>query len=85
MLVRRLSPKEVAAEMGCSVATARARMRQIVHTEKPLTVTESEISMWYEKREYHPVEDQKRIRTYCRHMAVDEQENYLIPRRRSKK
>ena len=83
MIVRRLNPREVAAAMSCSVATARARMRQMVHTEAPLTVTEVELEHWWEDRTRGPVPQVTRTtRPYCRHMKQEEGQRFLIPRKR---
>ena len=83
MSVHRLGSKEVAAEMNCSVATARARMRQMVHTEAPLTVTDIELERWWAERTREPVPQTKRTsRLYCRHMKPDEGQKFLIPRKR---
>lgn len=87
MLTRRLKPKEVAAEMDCCVATARARMRQtMVHTEKPLTVTEDELKRWWNKKSLEPLKKAKKTtRTYCRHMQPEENEKFLISRKRPRR
>ena len=83
MLTSRLSPKQVAAEMNCSVATARARMRQMIHTENPLTVTEEEVARWWEERTRGPVPKTKHtVRPYCRHMKPEDGQKFLIPRKR---
>ena len=82
MLVRRLSPSDVAAVMNCSLATARTRMRQMVHTERPLTVTEVEIERWYATRTYEPRAQCRQKRTYQKRISPAEGEKYLIPRRR---
>ena len=81
---RHLTPKEVAASMGCGMATARARMRgQMIHTEAPLTVTEEELERWWTDRTHGPVQKEKRTtRQYCRHMKPDEGQKFLIPRKR---
>lgn len=84
MLVRRLTPREVAAHMRCSVATARDRMRQMTHTERPLTVTEDAIERWYAERTVESIKKEKRIaRSYHRHIAPTPGE-FLIPRKRPK-
>ncbi len=85
MLTRRLKPKEVAAEMNCSVATARIRMRQMTHTENPLTVTEDAVERWWKD---HTLEAspkaKKTARPYCRHMKMEEDEKFIISRKRPK-
>ena len=87
MLTRRLKPKEVAAEMGCCMATARARMRQtMVHTEKPLTVTEDELKRWWNDKSLEPIKKTKKTRRpYSKHMKPEENEKYLIPRKRPRR
>lgn len=85
MLVRRLSPSDVAAVMTCSLATARTRMRQMVHTEHPLTVTESEIERWYADRTYEPLTQQRQKRPYQRRIQPEESDRFLIPRRRTQR
>ncbi len=83
MMVRRLNPREVAAAMSCSVATARARMRQMVHTEAPLTVTEEALERWWADRTREPVPKTKHtVRPYCRHMKPDGDQKFLISRKR---
>ena len=82
MLVHRMRPKEVAAKMNCSVATARARMRQMVHTEKPLTVTETEFDRWYTKKLQPPINTSRKKRDYVRRIKQDPGEKFLISRHR---
>jgi len=85
MLVRRLSPKDVAAHMGCSVATARDRMRQMTHTETPLTVTEEAIEHWYAERTVESVKRPTRTtRAYQKHIVPMPGESFLISRKRPK-
>lgn len=85
MLVRRLTPREVAAHMRCSVATARDRMRQMTHTENPLTVTEEAIERWYAERTVESTKREKSTaRSYHRHIAPTPGEVFLIPRKRPK-
>lgn len=62
MPVRHLTSREVAEEMGCTMETARARMRQMVHTVSPLTVTEYELRRWWTARTRLP--DKKTKYTY---------------------
>lgn len=83
MLVNRMRPKEVAAIMKCSVPTARARMRQMVHTEKPLTVTETEFNRWYIAKETYPNNTSRKKRAYHKRILPEEGEKFLIPRRRT--
>ena len=82
MLLRRLNPSEVAVVMNCSLATARTRMRQMVHTEHPLTVTEAEIERWYAGRTYEPLAQCRKRRPYQKRISTAEGEKFLIPRKR---
>lgn len=41
-----LNVADIAARYKCSLPTARARMRQMEHMEKPLMVTESAVRLW---------------------------------------
>lgn len=41
-----LNVADIAARYKCSLPTARARMRQMEHMEKPLMVTESAVRAW---------------------------------------
>ena len=82
MLQHHLTVKEVAEHMGCSATTARIRMRQMVHTESPLTVTENELNRWWNERTFAPVSKIKHSdRTYCHHMTKPDGK-FLIPRKR---
>ncbi len=85
MLTRRLKPKEVAAGMNCCLATARIRMRQMVHTEKPLTVKESEVERWWNEHNQEPIKKTKKTtRPYSKHIKTEGNDKYLIPRKRPK-
>lgn len=49
-----LTAKEVAERYRCSPDTARRYMRQMVHMEHPLMVTEKAVSEWEQSRTYYP-------------------------------
>lgn len=52
---RLLSAKEVGALIGYRDGDAvRRAMRQMIHTEKPLRVTESALERWISERSYRP-------------------------------
>ena len=51
---RLLTAKEVAERYRCSPDTARRYMRQMVHMEHPLMVTEKAVSEWEQSRTYYP-------------------------------
>lgn len=50
-----LGVAEIRERYGCSEATARKYMRQMVHMEKPLRVTEDAVAAWEIGRTYNPV------------------------------
>ena len=52
---RLLSAKEVGALIGYRDGDAvRRAMRQMIHTERPLRVTESALERWISERSYKP-------------------------------
>lgn len=51
-----LGVAEIRERYGCSEATARKYMRQMVHMEKPLRVTEDAVAAWEIERTYNPVD-----------------------------
>lgn len=53
-----LTPADIAARYKCSLPTARARMRQMEHMEKPLMVTESAVRLWEAGKMVSPGEPQ---------------------------
>lgn len=50
-----LNVADIAARYKCSLSTARSRMRQMEHMEKPLLVSESAIIKWEQSKTYRPV------------------------------
>ena len=54
MLSEIFKPQDIANRYGCSVRTARRYMRQMRHTENPLTVTEQAIRDWDLMRTVYP-------------------------------
>ena len=59
MTERLYRSNDVAVRYGCSVQTARSYMRQMKHTEKPLTVRESDMLLWDAMRTVDPAEKKK--------------------------
>ncbi len=51
---RLLRAEDIAERYSCSVKTARKYMRQMRHTEAPLTVTEAAVLAWDAKRTIDP-------------------------------
>lgn len=51
---RLLTAKEVTERYRCSPDTARRYIRQMVHMERPLMVTEKAVSEWEQSRTYYP-------------------------------
>ena len=54
-----LNVADIAARYKCSLPTARARMRQMEHMEKPLMVTESAVRAWEAGKTLSPGETAK--------------------------
>ena len=54
-----LNVADIAARYKCSLPTARARMRQMEHMEKPLMVTESAVRAWEAGKMLSPGETAK--------------------------
>ena len=54
-----LNVADIAARYKCSLPTARARMRQMEHMEKPLMVTESAVRAWEAGKMFSPGETAK--------------------------
>lgn len=76
---------DVAARYGCSVQTARVYMRQMKHTEKPLTVRESDMLLWDSMRTVDPdakKKTQKRSAVMTSSFTRSADGKYHIPRRR---
>ena len=81
---RLLSAKEVGALIGYRDGDAvRRAMRQMIHTEKPLRVTESALQKWINERSYRPGIGDRDIGIRCQEKGrnrVPEAER--IPRRK---
>ena len=52
-----LTPADIAARYKCSLPTARARMRQMEHMEKPYMVRQSVVEAWDRSRTVRPAEE----------------------------
>ena len=75
---RLLSAREVAEVIGYRDGDAvRRAMRQMIHTEKPLRVTESALQRWINERSYSPGGEQ--VKRKGRNRLPEDQR---IPRRR---
>lgn len=59
MVDRLYCSNDIAARYDCSITTARAYMRKMRHTEKPLRVRERDLLMWEEARTVDPAEKKK--------------------------
>lgn len=49
-----LNANDIAFRYKCSLPTARSRMRQMKHMEKPLLVTEDAIVEWEQNKTFQP-------------------------------
>ena len=58
---RLLNVGAVCELFGCKAATARKRMREMEHTEKPLMVTERAVRSWVQKHTLPPEDEIKRM------------------------
>lgn len=83
MTERLYRANDVAARYSVSVQTARAYMRQMRHTEKPLTVRESDMLSWDFERMIDPAEKkkQKRVTRTTSSFQRSADGKYHIPRR----
>jgi len=72
---------DIRKRYGCAESTARKYMRQMRHTEKPLTVTESAIKEWDDERTVHPVREVKTGRVARKKMA--RHDGHIVPRIRT--
>ena len=85
---RLLNPADIAARYQCSLPTARARMRQMLHMEKPLMVTEAAVLAWEREKTVCPGEatapkKKPQRRTGWEAPPMDANGKYHIPRRRA--
>lgn len=80
-----LTPKDLAERWKCSTVTARSRMRQMIHLEKPLLVRESTVAAWENARLMGPglKSARRKSQTGQGGPARYEQGKHLIPRRRA--
>ena len=53
---RLLSVKDIQSRYQCSPATARKYMRQMVHMEQPMMVSEKAVAEWESGRLYFPAD-----------------------------
>lgn len=60
---RLMSVKQIAERYKCGLTTARKYMRQMVHMESPLMVTEQAVEEWESRKTYEPTQ-RTRQRTY---------------------
>lgn len=49
-----LRTKDIMERYSCSANTARKYMREMVHTERPLTVSAAAVAMWDDSRTQAP-------------------------------
>lgn len=78
-----LTAEDVAGIMRVGKRTAYAYMRQMIHMEKPMRVTEAALRAWIAGRSVAPEEKKRRgVNTGRRRMTVVP-EDYRIPRRRA--
>ncbi len=62
---RLMTVKQIAERYQCGLTTARKYMRQMVHMESPLMVTEQAVEDWESRKTYEPIGTQRtRQRTY---------------------
>ena len=78
---RLLTAKDIAERYGKSEKTAMRYMRQMVHMEKPLRVTEQAVEAWEIERTYDPVSTQKEPIKHAQvRRSRPEPGKYAIPR-----
>ena len=63
---RLLLVKDVMARYNCSAPTARKRMREMFHTENPLTVLERSLTDWESARTQNPIDYKAKNKTHQR-------------------
>ena len=79
-----LSVSDLCERWQCCAATARTRMRQMIHMEKPMMARESAVTAWETQRLTGPgLESAPRRKTRWQKPPKDEDGNYYIPRRRA--
>lgn len=71
---------DIMARYHCSAPTARKYMRQMIHMEDPLAVTESALLAWEHERTVHPEDNRTKPKRRVKLVPVTD---YHIPRRRA--
>ena len=82
-----LTTGDIMERYQCSDRTARRYMRQMVHQEKPLRVTEAALETWEINRTCNPQETSKAShgqRAQRRNVVIPPQGKFLISRVRPK-
>lgn len=77
-----LTVDDVAGIMRVSKRTAYTYMRQMIHTETPLRVTEASLREWIEGRIVDPEEKKRRKNATAYRHRISIPSDYHIPRRR---
>ena len=72
--------QDIMARYRCSAPTARKRMRQMIHMEKPLAVTEWAVATWENGKTKEPKGKKK---TAPRPQKIVKMDDWHIPRRRA--
>ena len=83
---RWLSVSDLANRWKCCAATARTRMRQMIHMERPMMARESAVDAWERARLRGPGLEsapKKKRRSAWEQPQKDETGKYIIPRRRA--
>lgn len=57
---RWMTVADIMARYRCSAQTARKRMRQMVHMEKPLMVTEAAVAAWEREKTVCPMQPEEK-------------------------
>lgn len=81
-----LTAQDIMERYNCSENTARSYMRQMIHMEKPLRVSEAALDAWEANRTMAPMEAQKGAKNgKQRHSAImPPKDGHLISRVRPK-
>ena len=87
MMDKLLFVPDIMARYHCSAPTARKRMRQMLHMEKPLAVWESTLAAWEREKMKLPVEKGKAKKRAAAvqwdRIPRNEKGEFHIPRRRA--
>lgn len=81
---RWLSVNDLADRWNCCAATARNRMRQMIHMEKPMKARESAVDAWERARLRGPGLEsapRRKRRSEWEQPKKDKNGKYIIPRR----